>query len=673
MLCYKVTAIYEGDLETEHGDVIIQLSSLKTKLELKKIIASKNYSFSGEIFTNSSNIVCPFIDSIDLENKQVLFDVLFVAGDRQIFSVKTIHDDIYKWTEILFQKVFSITPISMTTEQQNVSNGRWQINGNSLPSSVFDDYMSDTTKAREFGSVVAEDIELEDIKNIDLLEEFKNEIERINKNKFKSFVCHPVMYLISDRYRRKMVPILIKALYNNNRLLGKAINKVVITQRTVMNYIDDYYELHGNCNTFVAVLNKLETNGDQYASKTKRNISIGSLEKLLDTAYTYSNNTLTIFSIGDSTDAPKILEMAKDAGINMVSLIPKPVNLERGMRYLNSKAKEDGFGKYRGKELKDVSYSPAELEVIYEKWRSEYLIKQMGYSKVFGSSETKSKAIYKPVDKLNNMIGLTNVKEVVNNIVSYFKMQKEYLDRGISTSNPCRHMIFYGNPGTCKTTVARLLATILKETGIITKDKIVEAGRSDLVAEYVGHTALKTKAKIKEARGGILFIDEAYSLVDYKAGMFGDEAINTLVQEMENIREDTIIILAGYPDKMEHFLDTNPGLRSRIGFHVRFDNYSLDELMQILSSMAKQSKFTFTKEALDIAREEIKIAMGTKDFGNGRFVRSLLEQAMMKQASRVSKKDDYKKLSNKELLTINHEDIDSMNKSIEKNKMGFLQ
>lgn len=273
--------------------------------------------------------------------------------------------------------------------------------------------------------------------------------------------------------------------------------------------------------------------------------------------------------------------------------------------------------------------------------------------------------------RLNNMIGLQNVKATVSQILSYFKMQKVYLDKGVATSVPCRHMVFYGNPGTAKTTIARLIGEILKQNGIMTNGKVVEVGRSQLVGMYVGHTAVTTKKKIREAKGGILFIDEAYSLVDKNSNSFGDEAINTLVQEMDNVREDTIIILAGYPDKMEAFMDTNPGIRSRIGFHVKFDNYSKDELMKILTNMARKEKFTLTKEALAFAEKEITAAMSTKDFGNGRFVRTLLEQAIMKQATRIAQDDKYMDMSTEDIFTIEHEDLSNMNKSLEKPRLGF--
>ena len=166
------------------------------------------------------------------------------------------------------------------------------------------------------------------------------------------------------------------------------------------------------------------------------------------------------------------------------------------------------------------------------------------------------------------MIGLTKAKAVIAQALDYYKAQKLFREKGISLERPAMHMVFTGNPGTAKTTVARLFAQIMKENGLLPVGDLIEVGRADLVGKYVGWTAPTVKAKFAAAKGSVLFIDEAYSLVDDKDGLFGDEAINTIVQEMENHRDDIVVIFAGYPDKMEQFLQKNPGLRSRIAFHM---------------------------------------------------------------------------------------------------------
>jgi SpoVK/Ycf46/Vps4 family AAA+-type ATPase len=197
------------------------------------------------------------------------------------------------------------------------------------------------------------------------------------------------------------------------------------------------------------------------------------------------------------------------------------------------------------------------------------------------------------------------------------------------------HMIFTGNPGSAKTTVARLFAQIMKENGLLSRGNLVEVGRSDLVGKYVGWTAKIVKQKFAEASGSVLFIDEAYSLVDDKPGLYGDEAINTIVQEMENNRSDIVVIFAGYTDKMDGFLAANPGLRSRIAFHVPFDDYSTPELCEILKFMAQKDGMSLSPDAEEKAAAIFEAAAKTTDFGNGRFVRNIFENAMMSLSSRL--------------------------------------
>ena len=201
----------------------------------------------------------------------------------------------------------------------------------------------------------------------------------------------------------------------------------------------------------------------------------------------------------------------------------------------------------------------------------------------------------------------------------------------------------------------------------------MEVGRSDLVGKFVGWTAPTVKKKFKEAKGGVLFIDEAYSLVDDRDGMYGDEAINTIVQEMENNRDDMVVIFAGYPDKMQGFLDKNPGLRSRIAFHVPFEDYTAEELCAITRLHAGRKKIELTDEAMDRLSGIYASVLDQKDFGNGRFVRNVLEKAQMAQARRLLTMDP-ETVTEKEVRTIEAADIEEppMNRQRdEKRRIGF--
>jgi AAA+ superfamily predicted ATPase len=217
-------------------------------------------------------------------------------------------------------------------------------------------------------------------------------------------------------------------------------------------------------------------------------------------------------------------------------------------------------------------------------------------------------------------------------------------------------MVFAGNPGTAKTTTARLFAAIMREEGILSSGHLLEVGRSDLVGRYVGWTAKIVKAKFRQAEGGVLFIDEAYSLVDDRSGSYGDEAINTIVQEMENHRENVVVIFAGYPDKMKEFLDKNPGLRSRIAFHVAFADYNDDELCEIATYQADKKGLKLSEDAYEKLRQVFARERQTADFGNGRVVRNILEKARMAQAVRLLEMD-YDSVQPEDITTIRGEDI----------------
>ena len=259
-------------------------------------------------------------------------------------------------------------------------------------------------------------------------------------------------------------------------------------------------------------------------------------------------------------------------------------------------------------------------------------------------------------EELQEMIGLPDVKRQMDVILSYYRLRERYREKGMDTGTPGLHMVFSGNPGTAKTTVARLYARILKENGILASGQLVEVGRSDLVDRFVGWTARTTKDIFAKAKGGVLFIDEAYSLMDDRRGCYGDEALNTIVQEMENHREEVVVIFAGYPDLMEEFLQRNPGLSSRIGFHIRFADYDSAELCAIAELMGKKQGMRFCREAMQRLEEICSAARQQSGFGNGRFVRNLVEQAKMNLAARLTAGNPAS-LSAEELCTITAEDV----------------
>lgn len=251
-----------------------------------------------------------------------------------------------------------------------------------------------------------------------------------------------------------------------------------------------------------------------------------------------------------------------------------------------------------------------------------------------------------PKDELDSLIGLSNVKLEVSQLIAFLAVQKERKKLGLSSPDQTLHFVFSGNPGTGKTTVARLLARILHSMGEISKPTVVECGRSDLVAGYVGQTAIKTSKLIESAKGGVLFIDEAYTLsAEATANDFGQEAIDTLLREMENCREELVVIVAGYPDLMNEFIQSNPGLESRFTRFINFDDYSAAEMCLIFNLFCDQNDYALSdhaKRTLSVLLHRMQNS-GESQSGNGRLVRNLFEQAMNAHAMRLAGEDDLNK------------------------------
>ncbi|MBG9588861.1 AAA family ATPase [Cytobacillus firmus] len=246
-------------------------------------------------------------------------------------------------------------------------------------------------------------------------------------------------------------------------------------------------------------------------------------------------------------------------------------------------------------------------------------------------SEEEEK-LMNPREQLDRLIGLETVKKEVQHLVSFVKMQQVRRERGLPVVPIQLHSVFTGNPGTGKTTVAKIYAELLKECGFLKRGHLIVASRADFVAGYVGQTAIKTKKKIREALGGVLFIDEAYSLLSQTSGDFGKEVIDTLVDEMTKHNENLVVVLAGYPNEMEKLMSSNPGLKSRFKKFFHFKDYSTTELLEIIISYAGKYEYTLTEEAKDYLNYTLsKIEVN----GNGRFAANLADEAIQAQAMRI--------------------------------------
>lgn len=270
--------------------------------------------------------------------------------------------------------------------------------------------------------------------------------------------------------------------------------------------------------------------------------------------------------------------------------------------------------------------------------------------------ETKSAQKTDFQEELNSLIGLSSVKTEIETLTNFIKIQQERQAKGLKTSQPSYHCVFTGNPGTGKTTVARIVAEIYKELGILKKGHLVETDRSGLVAGYVGQTAVKTNKIIDTALDGVLFIDEAYSLISNSENDYGKEAIATLLKRMEDNRDRLVVILAGYSSEMQSFIDSNPGLQSRFNRYIEFPDYSDEELYQIFELNLKQFDYALAEDVKNSLQDFFKQTVVNKDknFGNARFVRNLFEKTIEKQANRLSKEVN---LTNEKLSEICFVDI----------------
>lgn len=264
------------------------------------------------------------------------------------------------------------------------------------------------------------------------------------------------------------------------------------------------------------------------------------------------------------------------------------------------------------------------------------LIKEISFNKRIPSlkEEKTTDEVFK---ELNELVGLEKVKKILYELVDVINL-KEKAGDSLKIKDMNLHMVFLGNPGTGKTTIARMISEILYNLKYIKENKLIEVSVKDLVAEYVGQTAPKTNAVIEKALNGVLFIDEAYALAHTSDSSYNDEAIATLIQAMENYRDKLVVIFAGYTKEMQAFLNSNSGIMSRIGYTLEFDDYTTDELIKIFLGMANKSGFIVTDEAVDYLRKIIDENRDMKNFGNARFVRNIYEKSVIRHASNVKNK-----------------------------------
>ncbi|GMK46057.1 MULTISPECIES: AAA family ATPase [Paenibacillus] len=261
--------------------------------------------------------------------------------------------------------------------------------------------------------------------------------------------------------------------------------------------------------------------------------------------------------------------------------------------------------------------------------------------------------------ELEPMVGMDNVKALIYEVYALLYITRMRSEAGLSGGSHVYHMIFKGNPGTGKTTIARIVAKLFQKMGVLSKGHLIEVERADLVGEYIGHTAQKTRDMVRKAIGGVLFVDEAYSLARGGEKDFGKEAIDTLVKAMEDHRNQFVLILAGYPAEIDHFLLTNPGLPSRFPIQIDFPDYSIDQLIQISELMAKERDYNLMPQSIFKLRQHL-IQEKMSDifsFSNARYVRNIIEKSIRYQAVRLLNQYSNSIPPKQELMAIKPEDF----------------
>ena len=382
----------------------------------------------------------------------------------------------------------------------------------------------------------------------------------------------------------------------------------------------------------------------------------GELRKYIDDNNTYS-------SVFEHTVPPTLQRLVQE-------------EKENSYAQSNAKAYVEIF-KALGKEFIVSDGEASENEVAdlstYSETLDNYLRDQLGPSQIssidlsgvhagenipkFDANGERELSLDELLQQLNDLVGLQAVKKDVTSLIHLQEIRKLRRERGLKDIPVSNHLVFYGNPGTGKTTVARLLAKIYHAIGILSKGQLIEVDRSGLVAGYVGQTALKTQEVIKSALGGVLFIDEAYELSSHgNDNDYGQEAIDTILKAMEDHRDDFIVIVAGYPELMGGFIDSNPGLRSRFNKYINFEDYSVEELIEIFKIMCRNSGYSYTDNGIKAVTEifQIKYKNRGKNFANARLVRNFFENAMMRQADRLFYVANP---TNHDLMTLTVEDI----------------
>lgn len=393
--------------------------------------------------------------------------------------------------------------------------------------------------------------------------------------------------------------------------------------------------------------------------------------EFLDSLRKHEGHTLAIFLVNNIEEA-KSIEKELSETTYRISIVPFPDYQQDELTSIGRmmlakkmiRVNDDDFRKALSKKSsinnsKDIRQLVQEIiEFAVQSGFDPSENKELHLENFLISPESQIGLSKKPEEILQELIGLKAVKNLLSQQIAFNKVNYLRKQHGVINETSNHHLVFSGNPGTGKTEVARLYTKILFNNKIIQEDKLVEVGRADLIGEYIGSTAPKVKNIFDEAKGGVLFIDEAYSLIPRHEKDFGHEAIATIIQEMENRRDEVLVIFAGYEDLMKEFLDTNPGLSSRISQEIIFEDYSTDELFAIFELMISRKQYQLTDDCKQKLCQHFSELNSNSYFGNARYVRKLVDHITVCQAQRVINMEDSQLASLESLSLVKLEDIE---------------
>jgi AAA+ superfamily predicted ATPase len=489
--------------------------------------------------------------------------------------------------------------------------------------------MEDTEKLLEDELVREGDFDL-----IEYAQPFENLINQIQVSNSPGFIGHCYHYVIIGKNRSEMSEVtraLTYHLYKTNRLLYPIINRLNLNEQQFRMRDIDLYSVVDHAYGSVLLIDLTNTDFEQI---NQRNIFLLRTE-LLEAFMALSPKVLLVFWTDDEKNPlfKDFINMFDD--MRFLKVEPCLLDHENAMTLLEKMVKEDQLDFNDFKDLLSPSDPLLSVRDIERKFKQRFwwVLENQYYplpnlDNVFNSKRTKVVS-GQAMRELNGLIGLKEVKLQIDKLLNVSLWLKRFKDLNIPIEQFSKHMVFTGNPGTAKTTVARLVGQLFKEHGLLSRGHFNEVTRKDLIGEYVGQTAVKVHQLIQQSIGGVLFIDEAYSLYEDTKVSYVPEALGVIMAEMENHRDDLIIIFAGYPEEMEKFLDMNPGFRSRIGFYLKFEDYDKRQLNEMFQKIIIDKGFMLSGESIEMLDEFILYFQQKPNFGQGRTIRNLVEKVII--------------------------------------------